>query len=74
MIGYPTREIVLRQGWRANDRPWSPLLPMILAFALATMFLSITNNKILWIMIGFVATSPGMKASALTGNRLAGAR
>lgn len=74
LIGYPTREIVRRQGWRANDSPWSPLLPMILAFALATMFLSITNNKILWIMIGLVATSPGMKASALTGNRLAGAR
>jgi len=74
LIGYPTREIVRRQGWRANDSPWSPLLPMLLAFALATMFLSITNNKILWIMIGLVATSPRVDITALSGNRLAGVR
>jgi O-antigen ligase len=74
LIGYPTREIVRRQGWRANDSPWSPLLPMLLAFALATIFLSITNNKILWIMIGLVATSPRVDTSALSDNRLAGVR
>jgi O-antigen ligase len=74
LIGYPTREIVRRQGWRANDSPWSPLLPMMLAFAFATMFLSITNNKILWIMIGLVATAPRVEATALTGSRSAGTR
>jgi hypothetical protein len=45
-----------------------------LAFAFATMFLSITNNKILWIMIGLVATAPRVEATALTGSRSAGTR
>jgi O-antigen ligase len=74
LIGVPTREILRRQGWRANDSPWSPLLPMILAFAFATMFLSITNNKILWIMIGLAATLPRLEKTRLTGTRSAGAR
>jgi O-antigen ligase len=74
LIGVPAREIVRRQGWRANDSPLSPLLPMFLAFALATMFLSITNNKILWIMIGLVATLPRLGATRSTGNRSAGTR
>ena len=74
LIGVPTRETVRRQGWRANDSPLSPLLPMFLAFALATMFLSITNNKILWIMIGLVATLPRVEAPRLTASRPAEAR
>jgi O-antigen ligase len=74
LIGVPVREILRRQGWRANDSPWSPLLPMFLAFALATMFLSITNNKILWIMIGLVATLPRVEATRLTGSRSGGPR
>jgi O-antigen ligase len=73
LIGYPVREIVRRRGWHANDSPWSPLLPMIVAFAFATLFLSITNNKILWIMIGLVATMPKVEQPTLTG-RLAAAR
>jgi len=64
---------VRRQGWRANDSPWSPLLPMMLAFAFATMFLSITNNKILWIMIGLVATVPRVEEARLTGSEVGGA-
>jgi O-antigen ligase len=74
LIGCPTREILRRQGWRANDSPWSPLLPMMAAFAFATMFLSITNNKILWIMIGLVATVPRVEEARLTGSAVGGAR
>jgi O-antigen ligase len=74
LVGVPTREIVRRQGWRANDSPWNPLLPMLAAFAFATMFLSITNNKILWIMIGLAATVPRLDEPRVTGRQVAGAR
>jgi O-antigen ligase len=74
LVGVPTREIVRRQGWRANDSPWNPLLPMLAAFAFATMFLSITNNKILWIMIGLAATVPRLDETRVTGRQVAGAR
>jgi O-antigen ligase len=74
LVGVPTRAVVRRQGWRANDSPWSPLLPMLGAFAFATMFLSITNNKVLWIMIGLVATVPRHDETRVTGRQVAGAR
>jgi O-antigen ligase len=74
LVGVPTREIVRRQGWRANDSPWSPLLPMLAAFAFATMFLSITNNKILWIMIGLAAAVPRLHETRVTDTQVAGAR
>jgi O-antigen ligase len=74
LVGYPIRETVRRQGWRANDSPWSPLLPMFLAFTFATIFLSITNNKILWIMIGLAATVPSVEEPKVTGSRRVAAR
>jgi O-antigen ligase len=74
LIGAPTRQTFRRQGWRANDSPWSPLLPMMLAFAFATMFLSITNNKILWIMIGLIATVPRVEETTLTRCEVTGTR
>jgi hypothetical protein len=47
---------------------------MILAFALATMFLSITYNKILWIMIGLAAAVPRLHETRVTDTQVAGAR
>lgn len=69
LIGYPMRELLKRTGWRANDSPWSPLLPMLVAFASATIFLSVTNNKILWVIIGLVAAMPGIEETSLNRNR-----
>lgn len=73
LIGYPAREVVRRIGWRATDSPWTPIFPMLVGFASATIFLSITNNKILWIIIGLVAAMPRIEEASMGRDRTPGA-
>jgi O-antigen ligase len=49
--------IVRFGGAGVGATPTSPLLPMLLAFAVATVFLSITNNKMLWMVVGLAAAA-----------------
>lgn len=42
------------------------LLPMLAVFAVTTVFLSVTNNKLLWMLLGFSAVLPYLPAHTRT--------
>jgi O-antigen ligase len=44
-------------GGPLGATPTSPLLPMLLAFMIATVFLSVTNSKLLWMVVGLAAAA-----------------
>jgi len=50
--------VILRLGGvGVSATPTSPLLLMLLAFAMATVFLSVTNSKLLWMVVGLAAAA-----------------
>jgi O-antigen ligase len=50
--------LILRvAGAAVRSTPASALLPMLFAFAVATLFLSVTNNKLLWMVVGISAAA-----------------
>jgi O-antigen ligase len=44
-------------GGALGATPTSPLLAMLLAFAIATIFLSVPNSKLLWMIVGLAAAA-----------------
>ena len=49
--------IVRVGGGRVRRTPTSPLLLMLASFAVATVFLSVNNNKMLWMVVGLAAAA-----------------
>jgi O-antigen ligase len=56
--------IVRFGGAGVGATPTSPLLPMLLAFAIATIFLSVTNSKLLWMLVGLAAAAASTRYSS----------
>jgi len=56
--------IVRFGGARVSATPTSPLLPMLFAFAVATVFLSVANSKLLWMIVGLAAAAASDRYAA----------
>ncbi len=55
-------------GAQADATPTSCILSMLLAFVVGTVFLSVTNSKLLWMLVGLAAAAASVRyTSAGTG-------
>jgi O-antigen ligase len=59
--------IVRFNGAGVGATPTSPLLPMLLAFTVATIFLSVTNSKLLWMVVGLAAAAASDRYASARG-------
>jgi O-antigen ligase len=57
ILGCTVAVLVRFVGGRVRATPASPLLLMLGVFAVATVFLSINNNKMLWMVVGLAAAA-----------------
>jgi len=49
--------IIRHTGAQVTRTPTSPLLVMLFAFSVATVFLSLPNSKLLWMIVGLAAAA-----------------